>query len=101
MSVNAKEIDEIQRKADKAGMSRSRYMREVALGYHVRAKDITLTPELIKLNAQLGRIGSNLNQIARRANRDGTTGPWLQQAKATLDEVETIIDKTSDIILGD
>lgn len=89
----------IQSKADKAGLSRSRFVREVALGYRVRERDTTLTPELIKMNAQLGKIGGNLNQVARIGNMGGVSPEWLEQAKKLMEDIGRTIDGISDNIL--
>lgn len=99
VSVNGEEMEEIQSKADKAGLSRSRFVREVALGYRLRERDTTLTPELIKMNAQLGRIGGNLNQVARIGHKGGVSAEWLEQAKKLMEEISRTIDGISDNIL--
>lgn len=100
MSVNQSEIDEIQEKADKAGLSRSRFVREVALGYRLRERDTSVTPELIRMNAHLGRIGNNLNQVARVGNSSSVGSEWSEQVKEQLKEIVELIDSISDKILN-
>jgi hypothetical protein len=99
VSVNKTEIDEIQQKADTAGLSRSRFVREVALGYKVKARDTTITPELIKLNAEIGRVGNNANQIARQANSGGMYPELATKARKVLEDIEKIMEVISDLIL--
>lgn len=99
VSVNQDELDAIQEKAEDAGLSRSRFVREVALGYKVKARDLTMTPELIKLNAHLGRVGNNLNQVARQANKAGVCQEWVKEAQRAVMEMGQLIDKVSDLIL--
>lgn len=99
VSINKTEIDEIQQKADTAGLSRSRFVREVALGYKVKARDTTITPELIKLNAEIGRVGNNANQIARQANSGGMYPELATKARKVLEDIEKIMEVISDLIL--
>lgn len=99
VSVNEAELKEIQRKAEQAGLSRSRFVREVALGYRVKARDTTMTPELIKLNANLGRIGNNLNQVARTGNKAGVNVGWVLEARELVNKIGEMIDEVSDLIL--
>ena len=53
----------IERKAGLAGMSTSVYVRQAALGAKLSARVND------RVYAALGRIGGNLNQLARIANR--------------------------------
>jgi hypothetical protein len=58
----------VEAKAALAGMTPSRFIREAALGLEVKARR---GAEGARLVHQLGRIGSNLNQLARLANARG------------------------------
>lgn len=60
------DYDRLKREADKAGIVPNECARVKATG---RALTIRQTPELpFAVTYELGRIGSNLNQIARRLN---------------------------------
>ena len=68
------ELEILNRAASSVGISRSEYLRRLLLNkpiqihYEVVA-DIKLLRELV---GQYGKIGSNLNQIAKYFNTDGT-----------------------------
>jgi len=52
--------------------SASEYLRHVALGNRVKPFALNIDPELlIRIKGELGKIGSNVNQIARAYNRKG------------------------------
>lgn len=64
------EADKIEKKAKRAGLSLSRYCRDVAV--HGRVVAPCLTPEMAKqILPLLGHMSKNLNQIARRMNGGG------------------------------
>ena len=65
----------------------ARYVREVSLGYSPRARRHRIEDLLI---VQLGRIGNNLNQLARLAHSTGQV-PARKQLHSTLEEVLTAI----------
>lgn len=51
----------IQQLADSAGMSVTRYLREVGLGYKIKGVlDYRAVRELVRVNADLGRLGGLL-----------------------------------------
>lgn len=61
----------------------ARYVREVSLGFILRAKRNRIEDRLI---VQLGRVGNNLNQLARLAQSTGQL-PTRDQLHATLEEI--------------
>ena len=64
--VTPAEADLIKIKCTMAGMSISDFLRSLALDQEI---DTTGNPdELKKIRAELGKIGSNINQIARAVN---------------------------------
>ena len=75
------EFDTISSGARDAGMSLSAYVRHLAVcgkvdvHYHL-ARD---SEDLGAILAQLGKIGSNLNQIARYYNRGGHATKGIEQ----------------------
>ncbi len=62
------ELGTIRERAERCGRPTSTFMREVALGAVPRARPRRLEQEAVY---QLGRIGNNLNQLARAANATG------------------------------
>jgi hypothetical protein len=86
---SADEVAALAAKAERAGLSRGAYLRAVALGSPgpraVRRPPVEKV-ELARLLGELGRVGSNLNQLARAANCG--ISPSLPQLEAVLLEIE-------------
>lgn len=61
--VTEEEAERIKKKVEKSGMSQQEFLVKTALG----KKIVNLEP-IRELLPQLGKVGSNLNQIARRLN---------------------------------
>lgn len=61
--VTEKELNAIDKKAEKACMNRTNYLVACAVG-----KRITVIDDLTPLLAELRRIGNNLNQLTRLAH---------------------------------
>ena len=80
------EYDAITSGAKNAGMSLSSYVRHLAVSgkvdvhYHLSHD----SEDLGAILAQLGKIGSNLNQIARYFNRGGHSSRGLEQRLSEL-----------------
>ena len=72
------ESDEIRRRAAALGVSVSEMLRESALDEPIRRPKKPLpSPDrkaIATLTGQLGKVGSNLNQLAHRANTSGVIG---------------------------
>jgi hypothetical protein len=84
----------IQGKARIAGYTVSRFMREIALKGKIDRKDKTFPKEVLKFEALINNIGSNLNQIAKKLNSTGQLSPfWAKQLEFHLDELEIIKEK--------
>lgn len=64
-----------------AGMSASRYLRSVGIGYQVRSiEDQRMATTLVKINADLGRLGGLLKALLTNDERfDGLGGEELQR----------------------
>jgi len=77
VSLSPKEKQELEERAEAHGLSQSEYMRRRAFGRYIQPK----TDQ--KTRAELRRIGNNLNQVARRANR-GELAEVKAKAKAVL-----------------
>jgi hypothetical protein len=74
------EWEKIQFRASQVHLPPSTYVRETALGYRLSSR---INSAAI---AALGRIGNNLNQLARLANTTGHL-EHSQQLEAVLDEL--------------
>lgn len=67
--VTPEEYTLIRMKCNMAGMTASDFLRDLALDKEI---DTSANPdELKKIRAQLGKIGGNINQIARAVNSGG------------------------------
>lgn len=62
LRLSPNEKEELEQRADRAGLSLSGYLRRKALGKPVKTK---VDGKALK---ELNRIGVNLNQLARRSN---------------------------------
>ena len=70
MWLSQEEKAKIQEKANKAGISMSEYIRRCALSRKIpQYGDVAVLREI---SAELGKIGSNLNQIAHHLNAGGS-----------------------------
>ena len=76
------QFDIICKASKDAGLSISEYIRRQVMKGKVIAKYeiVADVPELIKLVAEFGKIGSNLNQIARHFNQGGIHSQEMRQA---------------------
>lgn len=83
LRLSGEELQQLQELVKKSGMTQQEYFRRAALQQRITNTDgiRTLVPELKK-------IGSNLNQVARRANM-GIPATWeeLLQIRKELSEV--------------
>ncbi len=72
----------ISEASKQAGLSLSEYIRaQLSKGKVVAKYELVADiPELKKLTAEFGRIGNNLNQIARHLNQGGTHSQEMQKA---------------------
>lgn len=77
------ELRAMRKRADDCGKCLSTYMRIVALGSIPRARPRRVEQEAVY---QLGKIGNNLNQLAKVANSTGRLGEAhrLQRVLAEL-----------------
>lgn len=70
LRIFAEDKEQIEEKARKTGLTTSEYIRRCALGRKLPCYgDTSLLKEY---SMQLGRIGSNLNQIAKHLNSGGS-----------------------------
>ena len=76
------EYEIITENADKAGLPLAEFLRKQVMKEKVTAKYeiVADVPELKKLVAEFGKIGNNLNQIARHFNQGGIHSQEMRQA---------------------
>ena len=77
----------IRRYAEQMGMSMAEFVRHQAIHgkMNVTYQVVASIPDLQKLTTEFGKIGSNLNQIARYFNTGGT------QSRAIREEINNCI----------
>lgn len=83
------EYETVNKYAREANLTVSEYIRKLAVGdtVTIRYDIVADMPELQRLAAEFGKIGSNLNQIARYFNMGGV------RSKAMQDEIHECISK--------
>ncbi|GMB83490.1 hypothetical protein NN6n1_42730 [Shinella zoogloeoides] len=81
------EADAMKDIAVARGLSLSELIRRAALGVRmpVRSFDATHIALLARVLGELGRIGGNINQLARRANAGKLSGHDAELAKALIE----------------
>ncbi len=96
--VNAAEKKLIEQNAARAGLSISDYIRKRADDYNTD----TNRNELIRLLAETGKQGSNLNQIAKALNVEASTGKVARIdpgfVHRTLQEISRLTAEIMEII---
>ena len=84
VSLNDAELEQLKSKSQ--GRSLGKFCRESALGGTVQMSPLAGVPSVNRQKwMELGRVGSNLNQIARHLNR----GEWIE-----ADAIEKMIEET-------
>ncbi|MEF8982833.1 plasmid mobilization protein [Thiohalorhabdus sp.] len=100
--VTPGEKEEIERKAEAAGRSVSRFLAESALEGEVnsRGEREELVEELRKLYREVRSIGGNLNQVARRLNQGRATGGEVVEraSEAAEKASEAVSDKMQEVV---
>lgn len=84
----------IQNYADQLGMSMAAYVRHMAIHgkLSISYPIVASIPDLQKLTAEFGKIGSNLNQIARHFN---TGGMQSREIREDINECIAMLMKLS------
>ena len=100
ISVEDKEL--IEKKARKTGLTTSEYMRRCALGRKLPCYGDTSL--LREYSMQLGKIGSNLNQIAKYVNQgfppDSLRGEIRETCRELVDLKFRILPALEDVACG-
>ena len=97
ISVNNAEWSRLERQAERADMTLSRYCREQALGQEVREADKAVIAYLLEQKNNLGKIGSNINQIAHALNANrmsyATAEKLMEEANKLMKSINTEIER--------
>lgn len=79
------ELAAVEARAKKAGLTRSDYLRRMAVKGHI---SVAPPPRLdFQLVAELNRIGVNLNQLTRAANATGQVPPEVPRLCRRLEAI--------------
>ena len=102
LRISAEEKAQIEQKARKAGITTSEFIRRSALGRRLPSYgDTTLLQEY---SMQLGKIGSNLNQIAKYVNQgfllDSFRGEIRETCRELVDLKFRILPALEDVACG-
>lgn len=93
--LSPEEFARVTDKADKAGMATAAFMRAAALGDagpRAQRRAPADKETLLRILGQLGKIGSNINQIARRLNSGERADlPVLEEALRAYLELRNAI----------
>ena len=97
ISVNNAELSRLERRANKANMTLSRYCREQALEREVREADKAVLSYLLEQKNNLGKIGSNINQIAHALNANRmsyvTAEKLMEEVNKLMKSINTEIER--------
>ena len=93
--VTPEEREKIERKMEEYGTDNmAAYLRKMAIdGYVIRLE----LPEIGTLTGQFGKVGSNINQIARRVNGMGHIG--IEEIRLARKALEEIRDGVRNILI--
>ena len=91
--VTSEEKRLIQMKAEKAGLSLSEYLIRQGLSRKVTVVPPELFSEYKAMSAELGRLGNNMNQIAKHLNSGGSESIVIQWFDNNCRELDDIVMK--------
>ena len=87
VKFNNNEYEDVCKKAKDAGKELAPYLREIALTGTIKPID-TISPEFL---FQLGKLGNNINQIARRLNSNSYDVPLNEKESTYLEEIKELL----------
>lgn len=79
----------IRARADKAGLTISEYVRKTCLNKQIKEMSPELLSVLKDCSASIGKLGANMNQIARHLNSGGypqDIHPWFEDCRKVMDD---------------
>lgn len=91
--VTSEEKRLIQMKAEKAGLSLSEYLIRQGLSRKVTVVPPELFSEYKAMSAELGRLGNNMNQIAKHLNSGGSESIVIQWFDNNCRELDDVVMK--------
>ena len=90
--VNEKELNQINKRADKANMSsRGAYLRKMAIDGFIVNVDTTDLKQAVK---EMNLIGKNINQIVRNANTYGVMKGDVEAIRSKVDDIWQLLRYT-------
>ena len=89
LRLTQEEMEALNNKASEAKMSREAFIRQVLSGAEIKAKP---PADFYKLIVEVRKVGSNLNQLVKRAQvLDFIATPALQKVMAEIRETEDML----------
>ncbi|WP_430813985.1 plasmid mobilization protein [Carboxylicivirga sp. RSCT41] len=96
--VTEKELEQINKNAEAAGLNRSKYLKDISLKNKIKPMIPTIE---LDTYYQIGKIGNNINQIARVIN-NAHANIFHKETKNSLihefDDLKTIMRKHLDAL---
>ena len=86
--LNEKEYEKLEQLSRFSNINHSTVIRKLITGQEIRERP---TMDFLSLVTEISHLGTNLNQIAYRANRMELTGEDLTEAKKILKDVQSKI----------
>lgn len=92
VAFSAGEWEAVERRMALANLRFGALARRAILDGSITVKRVAFDP--VRFGAELGRIGNNINQIARQANTESVaTSEDVKAARALLGELQGLIEK--------
>lgn len=89
------EHEALSGRAESAGLTLADYIRSQALGakpLRARVRPAVERAELARILAELGKLGSNVNQIARNLNRDrAEDGQFMADTLSAVQQMRDVV----------
>jgi len=95
--VTEKELETIDKKAEKLEMNRSEYIRETALKKEIKINEIKHLEEFGNLNYELNKIGVNLHQLMKKINIGNDTEDDFKNLLKNQEQLRLILDNVFEI----
>lgn len=99
--VNAEELRQLRELAGQKRLTVASYMRRQTIEHpttRTRRRSDPQTELFSAMLAQLGKLGGNMNQIARRMNMNDT--PLASEIQAAFAECRTLSRRINDLLTG-
>lgn len=90
--VTEKELEQIDKKSEKAKMNRSEFLRAAALKKEIVINEIKDLEEFTKFIFELNKLGVNLHQIIKKINADIDTEEDFKNLVDNQEKLKLILD---------